>query len=43
MIIEIISQNLDIDIAPHDIERGHRISQTRQPGVKQRPIIVKFV
>ena len=34
MIIEITSQNLDIDIAPHDIERSHRIVQPRQPGKK---------
>ena len=43
IIIETISQNLDIDIAPHDIERSHRIGQPRQPREKQRPIIVKFV
>ena len=43
IIIEIISQNLDIDIAPHGTERRHRIGQPRQPGEKQRPIIVKFV
>ena len=43
IIIETISQNLDIDIAPHDLERSHRIGQPRQPGEKQRPIIVKFV
>ena len=37
------SQNLDIDIAPHNIERSHRIGQPRKPGEKQCPIIVKFV
>ena len=37
------SQNLDIDIAPHNIERSHRIGQSRKPGEKQCPIIVKFV
>ena len=34
---------MDIDNAPHDIERSHRIGQPRQPGEKQRPIILKFV
>ena len=43
IIIETISQNLDIDIAPHDIKRSHRIGQLRQPGEKECPIIVKFV
>ena len=43
IIIETISQNLDIDNAPHDIERSHRIGQPRQPGEKQRSIIVQFV
>ena len=43
IINEIKSENLDIDIAPHDIERSHRIGQSRQPGEKQHPIIVKFV
>ena len=43
IIIETISQNLDIDIALYDIGRSHRIGQPRQPGEKQRPIIVKFV
>ena len=43
IIIEIISQNLDIDIVPHDIERSHKIGQSRQHGEKPRPIIVKFV
>ena len=41
--IETISQNLDIDIASHGMERSHRIGQARQPRVKQRPTIVKFV
>ena len=43
VIIETISQNLDIDIAPHDIERSHRIGQSRQSGEKPRPIVVNFV
>ena len=43
IIIETISQNLDIDNAPHDIGRSHRIGQPRQPGEKQRSIIVQFV
>ena len=43
MIIETVSQNLDIDITPHDIEKSHRIGQSRQPGEKPRPITVKFV
>ena len=43
LINEIKSENLDTDIAPHDIERSHRIGQSRQPGEKQHPIIVKFV
>ena len=47
IIIETINQNLDIDIAPHDIERSERISQpisqSRHPGEKPRPIIVNFV
>ena len=34
---------MDIDIAPHDIKRSHRIGQLRQPGEKECPIIVKFV
>ena len=34
---------MDIDIARHDIERSHRIGQSRQHGEKPRPIIVKFV
>ena len=33
---------MDIDIAPYDIERSHRIGQSRQPGEKPRPILVKF-
>ena len=32
IIIETISQNLDIDVAPHDTERSNRISQPRQSG-----------
>ena len=32
IILETISQNLDIDIAPHDIERSYRIEQSRYPG-----------
>ena len=43
IIIETISQNLDIDIAPHNIKRSHRSSQSRQPGEKPHPVIVKFV
>ena len=43
IIIKTIRQNVDIDIPPHVIERSHRISQPRQPGEKQCPIIVKFV
>ena len=42
-IIETINQNLDMDIAPPDIERSHRISESRQPREKPSPIIVKFV
>ena len=38
-----MSQNLDMDIAPHDIEKSHRIGQSRQPREKPRPIIVRFV
>ena len=34
---------MDIDNAPHNIERSHRIGQPRQPVEKQRLIIVKFV
>ena len=34
---------MDIDIAPHDIERSHRIGQLMQHGEKPRAIIVKFV
>ena len=43
LIIETISKNLDIDIVPHNIERGRRIGQSRQPGEKSHLIIVKFV
>ena len=43
IIIDTINQNLDVDIPPHDIERSHRFGQPRQPGEKQRPIIVEFV
>ena len=43
IIIETTGQNLNIDIAPNDIEKSHRIGQSRQPGEKLRPIIVKFV
>ena len=34
---------MNIEIAPNDIERSHRNGQSRQPGEKPRPIIVKFV
>ena len=40
IIIETISQNLDIDIAPYVIGRSHRIGKPRQPEEKQRPMIV---
>ena len=43
IIIETISQKLDIDIGPQDPERSHRIIQSRLPGEKSRPIIVKFL
>lgn len=35
--------SLDTDIAPHNIERSHHISQSRQPGEKPRPIIVNLI
>ena len=34
---------MNIEIARNDIERSHRNGQSRQPGEKTRPIIVKFV
>ena len=34
---------MDTDIAHHNIEKSHRIGQSRQPGEKPRPIIAKFV
>ena len=43
IIIETISRNLDIDIAPHKKGRSHRIGQSKQPGEKPCPIIVKFI
>ena len=43
IIIETISHNLNIDIAPNDIEKSHRIGQSRQSGEKPRPITVTFV
>ena len=43
VIIETISQNVEIDIASCGIGRSHRIGQSRQPVKKPRPIIVKFV
>ena len=42
-IIETVIQNMNIEIAPNDIERSHRNGQSRQSGEKLRPIIVKFV
>ena len=38
IIIKTISQNLNIDIAPHDIERSYRISQSRKRGKKTMSI-----
>ena len=34
---------MNIEIAPNDIERSHRNCQSRQPGERPRPIIVKLV
>ena len=34
---------MNIEIAPNNIKRSHRNGQSRQPGEKPRPIIVKFV
>ena len=34
---------MGIDIPPQDMERSHRIGQSRQPGEKAHPIIDKFV
>ena len=42
IIVETISQNLDTDNAPHDIEKSHRICQLRKAGEKPRPVIVRF-
>ena len=36
-------QNLDTDIASHNIKRSHGISQSRQPGKKPCPVIAKIV
>ena len=36
IIIETINQNLDIDIAPHDIERTHGISQSANQGILEK-------
>ena len=33
---------MDIDIAPQDREKSHKIGQPRQSGEKQRQVIVKF-
>ena len=41
--IKTIIQNLNMEIAPNNKERSHRIGQSRQPGEKPRPVIVKFV
>ena len=38
--IETISQNLDIDITPHDKERSHRICQSKPPREKLHSVIV---
>ena len=42
IIIETICQNLDIDNAPHDKEKSHRICQLTKAGEKPRPVIVRF-
>ena len=36
-------QNLDTDIAFHNIKRSHGIGQSRQPGKKPCPVIAKIV
>ena len=43
IIIETKRKSLDIAIEPRDIERSLRIGQSKQPGERPRPIIVKLV
>ena len=40
--IKTLSEEINIDISPEDLERKHRIGKTDRNGGKSRPMIIKF-